>query len=123
VGNNQYQLEGLRMGTREHLNLGVLHAYVMRHTGMWGLLRLFFSALVGKLSAVKEFDAMCAKELWAESRRKRLSVALDGEVTVMKTPLHYRSRAGALRVVGPTNHHDSRPKTVINSAGILAADR
>jgi diacylglycerol kinase family enzyme len=101
VGNNQYELEGLKMGTRDRLNLGLLHSYLMRHTGIWGLLRLFFSALVGKLSTVKEFEAMCAKELWVESRRKRLSVALDGEVTVMSTPLHYRSRPAALRVVVP----------------------
>jgi diacylglycerol kinase family enzyme len=111
VGNNQYELEGLRMGTREYLDRGVLHAYVMRHTGIWGLLRLFLSALLGKLSTVKEFDAMCVKELWVESRRTRLSVALDGEVTVMKTPLHYGSRPAALRVVVPNNHDQKRQKT------------
>jgi diacylglycerol kinase family enzyme len=45
---------------------------------------------------------MCTKEVWIETRRpKRLRVATDGEVTVMTTPLHYRVRPGALRVLVP----------------------
>ena len=31
-----------------------------------------------------------------------LHVALDGEVAIMETPLHYRTRAKALRVLVPT---------------------
>jgi diacylglycerol kinase family enzyme len=34
-------------------------------------------------------------------RRDHVQVATDGEVNVMRTPLHYRSRPGALRVVVP----------------------
>ena len=32
------------------------------------------------------------------SRRKRLLVALDGEVEILKSPLRYSTRPGALRV-------------------------
>jgi YegS/Rv2252/BmrU family lipid kinase len=101
VGNNEYELEGLGMGGRSCLDQGQLHVYVMRDTGIWGLVRLFFSAVFRKLEQVEEFDAMCTRELWVEGRRKRLRVALDGEVTVMPTPLHYRTRPGALRVIVP----------------------
>jgi YegS/Rv2252/BmrU family lipid kinase len=101
VGNNEYELQGLKMGTRQCLDRGLLHLYVMRHTGTWGLIRLFFSALIGELKSVKEFDTLSVKEVRVEARRQRLRVALDGEVTVMETPLYYRTRPGALRVVVP----------------------
>jgi diacylglycerol kinase family enzyme len=101
VGNNEYELEGLGMGARKCLDKGQLHVYVTRDTGTWGFVRLFFSALFRQLDQVKDFDAMCTRELWVEGRRKRLRVALDGEVTTMELPLHYRSRPAALRVIVP----------------------
>jgi YegS/Rv2252/BmrU family lipid kinase len=101
VGNNEYELQGLKIGTRQCLDRGLLHLYVMRHTGTWGLIRLFFSALMGELDSVKEFDTLCVREVRVEARRQRLRVALDGEVTVMETPLYYRTRPAALRVVVP----------------------
>jgi YegS/Rv2252/BmrU family lipid kinase len=101
VGNNEYQLEGLSMGARSCLNKEQLHVYVMRDSGIWGLARLFFSALLRKLDQVKEFDALCTRDLWVDGRRKHLRVALDGEVTIMEMPLHYRTRPAALRVIVP----------------------
>ena len=101
VGNNEYELEGLGMGARRCLDKGQLHVYVMRDSGIWGLVRLFFSALVRKLDQVKEFDVACTRELWVEGRRKHLRVSLDGEVAIMEMPLHYRTRPAALRVIVP----------------------
>ena len=34
-------------------------------------------------------------------RASRVHVAIDGEVTTMRTPLHYRTRPGALQVLAP----------------------
>jgi YegS/Rv2252/BmrU family lipid kinase len=101
VGNNEYELEGLGMGERSCLDKGLLHVYVMHDTGTWGLVRLFFSALACKLDQVREFDVANTRELWVQGRRKCLRVSLDGEVTVMDLPLHYRSRPAALRVIVP----------------------
>jgi len=75
--------------------------YVAHHTGRLGLLRLGFSALFGGLRRQDDFDALCTKEIWIETRRKRLPVATDGEVNLMDTPLHYSVRPGALRVLVP----------------------
>ena len=36
-----------------------------------------------------------------DDRPKRIPVATDGEVTVLSTPLHYRIRPGALKVIVP----------------------
>jgi diacylglycerol kinase family enzyme len=104
VGNNEYQMESLQLGGRERLDAGRLSLYVAHRTGRLGLLRLAISALFGRLRQAKDFDALCAQEIWVETRRpKRLPVATDGEVTVMTTPLHYRIRKGALKVIVPIN--------------------
>ena len=57
--------------------------------------------LFGGLRKAKDFDAVCAKEIWIKTRRRRLRVATDGEVTVMNTPLYYRVLPAALRVIVP----------------------
>ncbi|MCA1619077.1 MAG: hypothetical protein LC795_07150 [Acidobacteria bacterium] len=102
VGNNEYETEGLQLGGRSRLDAGRLSLYVAHRTGRLGLLRLVLSALLGRLRQAHDFDALRAEEIWVETRRaKRLPVATDGEVTVMTTPLHYRVRPGALKVIVP----------------------
>jgi YegS/Rv2252/BmrU family lipid kinase len=102
VGNNEYQTGSFQLGARSCLDAGCLSLYVAHRTGRLGLLRLAVRALFGRLSQAKDFDALRAQEVWVETHRpKRLHVATDGEVAVMTTPLHYRVRPGALRVIVP----------------------
>ena len=101
IGNNEYEMESFNIGARSCLDAGLLSLYVAHRTGRMGLLRLAWRALFGGLRDEQDFDAMCSQEIWIETRRNRLRVAMDGEVTVMKTPLHYRVRPGALRVLVP----------------------
>ncbi|MBC7930538.1 MAG: diacylglycerol kinase family lipid kinase [Rubrivivax sp.] len=102
IGNNEYQMESFQMGQRSCLDAGRLSLYVAHRTGRLGLLWLAVRALFGRISQAKDFDALCAQEIWVETRRpKRLPVATDGEVNVMTTPLHYRVLPGALRVIVP----------------------
>ena len=76
--------------------------YGAHRTGRPGLLRLALRALVGRRRETRGFDALSAREIWVETRRpKRIPVATDGEVTVLSTPLHYRIRPGALKVIVP----------------------
>lgn len=99
VGNNAYQLDGLRIGARNALDGGVLSVCVAQRTGRWGLVRLAFRALFGHLREARDFRAMLAKDAVVETRHRRLRVATDGEVCMLETPLHYRIHARALRVI------------------------
>ena len=101
IGNNEYQMDTFNLGARSCLDAGHLSLHLTRDIGRWGLVRLAFSAICGRLREAKDFDALCAREVWIETRRKRLRVATDGEVTIMRSPLHYRVRPGALRVIAP----------------------
>lgn len=110
IGNNEYQMETFNIGGRACLDKGELSLYIANRTGRWGLIRLALHALLGGLHQEKDFLAMCTKEIWIETRHKHLRVALDGEVTVLPPPLHYRVRPKALRVLAPAS-----PKSHVKS--------
>lgn len=101
VGNNEYEMESLNIGSRSCLDAGKLSLYVTNRIGRLGLIRLALRALFGGLRQEKDFLALCAQEIWIDTKHKRLRVALDGEVIAMKPPLHYQVRPRALRVLVP----------------------
>ena len=102
IGNGEYAVEGLRMGERAGLDGGKLYAYLAPRLRAQQLPLLFVRALFGRAKHAGDFEIVPATELWIGlKRRRRLHVATDGEVHRMLTPLHYRIRAGALRVVVP----------------------
>lgn len=102
VGNNQYEIAGFNLGGRVSLNAGKLWLYLTHRTGRFGLFRLAARALFGRLEEAKDFDVYCVEEAVVETqRRPHLLVATDGEVNRFQSPLHYRVRPGALRVIVP----------------------
>ncbi len=109
IGNNEYSMEGFRIGERERLNGGELSVYVMRKPARAALVRLALRAVVGRLTQDRDFDALRAKELVIETRHKRMLVATDGEVTAMTTPLRYRIRPASLRVLVPSDRASAAP--------------
>lgn len=99
VGNNEYTMEGFEIGERASLGAGTLSLYVTQRTGRFGLLRLALRALLGRLRQARDFDMITACSLVVDTPQASVRVATDGEVTVMQTPLRYRIRPGALRVI------------------------
>lgn len=106
VGNNEYQIEGRSLGARRCLDTGRLCLYVLHNTGPWGLFKFASRALIRRAWRVNDFDALQAVEIDVETKRKRLRVALDGEVVDMDTPLRYRIRSGALKIIVPAIKKD-----------------
>ncbi len=102
IGNNEYVMEGFNVGARERLDAGRLSIYVSQRRGRVGLLALGFRALFGRLHQARDFAAMTAETIVVETRHRRLHVATDGEVNLMDTPLQYRIRPRALRVLVPS---------------------
>lgn len=101
IGNNAYVMEGFDVGMRERLDAGVLSLYVTQRRGRWGLIGLALRALIGRLHQAADFDALSVEAAEISTRRKALHVAVDGEVVLMDTPLHYRIRKRDLRVIVP----------------------
>lgn len=101
VGNNEYVMEGFKIGGREHLDRAALSLYITNRTGRLGLIRLALRALFRRLRNERDFMALATDEVKIETRRQRLHVAFDGEIELLDTPLQYRVRPGALRVIVP----------------------
>ncbi len=99
VGNNFYALDALKLGQRAHLNRGLLSLYMVRCTGRLKMFWLMVRALLQRLDAVEDFETRSVTELRVDLHRRRLQVAIDGEVTSMHSPLHYQIWPQALRVV------------------------
>jgi YegS/Rv2252/BmrU family lipid kinase len=102
VGNNKYEMENFNIGGRARLDGGRLSLYFSHHTHRLGLVTLLLRALLSRVETAEQFVAMCAREVTIETPRRRIRVATDGEVTVMRPPLRYRARPGALRVLVPS---------------------
>ena len=100
VGNNRYAIEGLLLGSRASLRRGALWVCVAPGCDRFRLLGLALRGLLGRVhdSDLSTFDTV---EAWVRLHRDFVEVATDGEVNVMRVPLHYRIRPAALRVVVP----------------------
>lgn len=100
IGNNEYEMTGFNIGRRASLDKGKLSLYILHRTTRWKLIVLAIRSLLGKLRQAREFEEVLIEECEIETRRRKvLLVAFDGEVTAMKTPLKYKVRAKALKVI------------------------
>ena len=101
VGNNEYEMDLYNIGRRASLDDGELSVYFVRRSGRWGVTLLLFHTLFGSVKQWKDFEEVSTDKITIQTRKKRLHVAFDGEVGMMKTPLHYRTLPKALRVIVP----------------------
>jgi diacylglycerol kinase family enzyme len=101
VGNNRYEINLLSLGRRSRLDRGELCIYLVKAADRVALVKLALRSLLGLLQRDAQFEAGCVAELRAETRRRRVKVAKDGEVLSLRPPLYYRSCPGALRVLVP----------------------
>jgi YegS/Rv2252/BmrU family lipid kinase len=101
VGNNQYVIEGLRLGKRERLDAGTLCVFLTRDVSRAKLCWFAIRALFGKLRDEKDFDALETTGLTIRTSGKHARISADGEIDRLAIPLVYRIRPKALLVVVP----------------------
>ena len=98
IGNNEYALGVRDLGSRPRLDGGQLSVYTLRSTSRWHMFVAMARALFRRRSP--ELEARFVERADIVTNKRRLKVALDGEVLRMAPPLTYRSRPGALIVLG-----------------------
>lgn len=101
VGNNDYRLAIPGAGRRERLDGGLLCVLVMRSKSLPGVLAATARALVGLSREDDMVRLDSVTELKVASRRGRLTLGIDGETVTMETPLTFRIRPKALKVIAP----------------------
>jgi diacylglycerol kinase family enzyme len=110
VANNEYRTTGIHAGTRASIVDGQLALYVLNAERRPGLLGLALKTLVEGAERIKELDLFSVEQVAVETRRRRLQVALDGEVVTLESPLNYRSRPRALKVFVPATTSACNPE-------------
>ena len=99
IGNNEYAMEGAAAGSRTRLDQGRLYLYLAPGATRLSLLALTVAALRRRVSEAEHFESLCVERCTIRLKRRRTHIALDGELVRVHTPLHYRIRPAALRVM------------------------
>ncbi len=117
VGNNQYEVSGLRLGRRAALNSGKLSLYVAQTSSRVELLKVAVATFFKKADRSGKLEMMDARAIEVSISRRQLRVATDGEVNLMTPPLKFSIRPQALSIIVP--HPEPEPPAaaaVLNSA-------
>ena len=101
VGNNHYQVNLLGLGKRARLDEGELCLYAVRARSRLHLFWAGIRGIFGKLDQQRDFITAYVAEAEIGSDRPTLSLSLDGETARMETPLRYKIRPKALRLIVP----------------------
>jgi diacylglycerol kinase family enzyme len=102
VGNNRYKISLMGLGQRDAIDRGELCIYAPLADGPLHFLSVSLRAVLGREDRQKDFvllDGVAEAEI--DSPRRALTVATDGEAQTMETPLRYKIRAGALKLIVP----------------------
>ena len=103
IGNNEYQMNLFAPGRRARLDGGKLCLYIATSTGRFALVRLMMRTAVGLLEQSRDFESLLVTEAFIDTGKKSVRVAVDGEISPMIPPLHYRIRPRSLRVLVPAD--------------------
>lgn len=102
VGNNDYSLEGTLASQRSSLVDGKLCLYIPRANARLALVWFSLRAFFGSPKSGTDYDKFLTTDFTIQTHHKKLRVSIDGEVTVLATPLRYHIQPAALRVMVPT---------------------
>jgi diacylglycerol kinase family enzyme len=109
-------LDAERFPARRALDAGSLGVYVARDFGAWWVVRFALRLLLGRpWGEHPDLAATEAPRLTVLSPRRTLRVMLDGEAALLRPPLRFRIRRGALTVLAP-------PRTAALAAAAALAE-
>ena len=101
VGNNRYQVNLFGLGKRERLDEGELCIYAIRARSRLHLFWAGIRGVFGRLDQQRDFITAYVTEAEISTDRPVLTLSADGETVRMETPLRYRIRPKALRLIVP----------------------
>ncbi len=119
VGNGVYANAGIGLPARGSLTDGVLGLAVTRATTRRGLVRAGLHSLRRGGDAPGDVETIELAELTVTARTRTLRVGVDGELAVLTTPLRFRVRPGALRVLVPVADRPEPEADAVTERGDL----
>jgi diacylglycerol kinase family enzyme len=107
VANNRYGLEPFVLGRRDQLNGGELWVYIARQQTRLSLVWFSLRYVMGLSDPAKDLRVFHAQSVEIGLRLAKVTLAMDGELVQLSTPLQYRIRPAALRVYAPVPEEGS----------------
>ncbi len=103
IGNNALQLRDLSMDVADCMKRDMLAVVLMKPLKTWEIFRVIFRGFASTLDNDEGLTSFCVDELSIEThRRKKSSVALDGEMFLLDSPLTIKSLPKALKLMKPS---------------------
>ena len=101
ISNNQYVIAAEGFGRRVSLREGELGAYYAPRVGRFRFLWNATKALFGLLRTGPDLEKIVASRVTVETRKRKVDVAVDGEIRSVRPPLEFEVVPRILRVVVP----------------------
>lgn len=100
IGNNKFGLEELGLPGRKTFDSGKMSVYVAHTRNRWSVAKLTIMAAARRLKDADEFVILnVGKSFTVHTKRKKMRVSHDGELSHMRTPLKYTVHAKSLRIL------------------------
>lgn len=106
VGNNPLQLEQVGIAESGLLDQGQLVAMAVRSVSTWEMYGLFLLGMFSRLGDADQVVSFGFRKLMVRpgKYRRKIKVALDGEISTMQTPLSFRVAPEPLQLLVPSEH-------------------
>ena len=105
VGNNRLQLEQVGLNLSEHparpLDDGFIAAVMLKPMGTLAMVGLMLRGAMGTLGDADSVDSFAFSRMVVQPHRRKIKIAFDGEVTLMRTPLEFRVAPQPLYLLKP----------------------
>lgn len=101
IGNNALQLRNLAMSVAHCMKLDLLAVVVMKPVSKLEVLRILFRGIFKTLENDQNIETFCVDELTIYTRKSSHSIALDGEIFHVQSPLKVKSLPLSLNLVLP----------------------
>lgn len=103
-GNNQLQLAEMNLKIAQCAAIGEVAGVILAKTDKVSLFKTLFQMIRGKLEQAEDVYSFSGENVTVYSQKTKLTVAIDGEIMEMSTPLHFHVEKNALNIMVP---HDS----------------
>lgn len=101
VGNNAFQLNQLGLEVADCIAQGRLAVVIQPPVGRLVQMRQLLLGAIGSMHREPELERFCAGTLVIESKRRRIELAIDGELCSMPPPLVFSKGRRALNLIVP----------------------
>ncbi|UUM29039.1 diacylglycerol kinase [Acinetobacter colistiniresistens] len=100
-GNNQLQLSDMKLRIAKCAADGKLAGVVVAKSDRLSLLKMLWKLIQGKIDQAADVYSFCAEHIQVDCKKPKLTVAVDGELMEMQTPLKFSVEKSALKVMVP----------------------